>query len=250
MTEMKSASSWGALPSLGEILFLCVLVLAGWGLVGLVRAHPLPAPEVEKPDLAQKATRYLRKTKKSALSGPLLDLLANPGTFYVKSMPHELLGLAAPDFELSDCHGKKHKLTTYLERGPVVLIFYFGYHCNHCVSQLFDVNEDLHYFKQLGATVLAISADPPEETLERFKEYGEFNFPVLSDPKNEVAEDYGVLVTLKEGRGQLLFHGTFLIDAEGHVQWVNIDDKPFSANRTLLYKLARMQGKVPSEDVK
>src|SRR5258706_4908681 len=27
--------------------------------------------------------------------------------------------------------------------GPIVLVFYYGYHCNHCVGQLFALHDDM-----------------------------------------------------------------------------------------------------------
>ena len=45
-----------------------------------------------------------------------------------------------------------------------MLVFYYGYHCNHCVKQLFGLHDDIERFRALGATVVAVSADLPETT--------------------------------------------------------------------------------------
>ena len=50
----------------------------------------------------------------------------------------------------------------------MVLVFYYGYHCNHCVGQLFALHDDISKFRELGAEVVAVSADPPEWTRERW----------------------------------------------------------------------------------
>ena len=73
----------------------------------------------------------------------------------------------APDFTLNEVDGKEWSLAKELKDGPLVLIFYYGYHCNHCVSQLFAVDKDIEKFRELGVKVVAVSADPVETTRER-----------------------------------------------------------------------------------
>ena len=76
-------------------------------------------------------------------------------------------GAKAPNFTTRGAVAGKIftvQLAKELKKGPVVVVFYLGYYCNHCVSQLFDLNEDVRYFHELGAEVIAISADPPELT--------------------------------------------------------------------------------------
>jgi peroxiredoxin len=128
------------------------------------------------------------------------------------------------------------------------LVFYYGYYCNHCVSQLFALNKDVAKFNELGATVLAVSADPSEQTRKRFKEYGAFGFPVLSDPSNAAARKYGAYIpSTKPGEDGDLLHGTFVIDRAGRVTWANRGDVPFTENHTLLIELYRSEktGKAP-----
>ena len=108
----------------------------------------------------------------------------------------------------------------------MVLIFYLGYHCDHCVKQLFDVARDLSLFREVGVQVAAISADPPD----RERSQG-FRFPVLSDPDRQVTQAYRVLQPGPNGtQPGRLRHGTFLIDQEGVVRWVNVGDAPFRRN--------------------
>jgi peroxiredoxin len=87
---------------------------------------------------------------------------------------------------------------------------------------------------------LAISADPVEETQERFRMYGTFDFPVLSDPSNSVATQYGTYMpAVKAGEDGNLMHGTFVINKNGHVVWANRGDGPFTENRTLLVEIKK-----------
>ena len=61
-----------------------------------------------------------------------------------------MLGRPAPNFELADPGGKVWNLKELRAEGPVVLIFYYGYHCINCVRQLDDVNRELHLFREAG----------------------------------------------------------------------------------------------------
>ena len=154
------------------------------------------------------------------------------------SQEHPLLGETAPNFSLSDDRGDLHELQQYIDRGPVVLVFYYGYHCSHCVAQLFALQEELARFQSLGATVLALSGDESEQTAERFAEYGRFDYPVLSDQNNLIAEEYDVYRPETIDHPEDLKHATFLIDRDGRIVWAYRGTKPFIDNRSLLSRLA------------
>jgi peroxiredoxin len=129
-----------------------------------------------------------------------------------------------------------------LTEGPVVLVFYYGYTCNHCVSQLFGLSKDIEKFRELGAQVVAVSADPLELTRERYEKYGAFAFPVLSDQGNAVAQKYGTFIpSPKKGEDGDLAHGTFVISRQGKIVWANRGDGPFTENRTLLVEVHRCE---------
>lgn len=223
---------------------LLIIGLAAVGsLVGVIlfmRTEPAP-----KRDLAAEARADLERRNFRPLSEPLQALLADTKYRPIPTQTHPLLLGPAPDFTLRDVGGADWSLTKELNQGPVVLVFYYGYHCNHCVSQLFGVDKDIDKFRELGVRVAAISADTPELTKERFAEYGAFQFPVLSDPGNRVAEKYGVYTpSAKPGEEGDLMHGTFVIDRRGKVVWTNRGDNPFTENRTLLYEIARVEGRL------
>jgi peroxiredoxin len=231
----------------GRWAFLALLLSAGVGLLAWTAVrHFRPAPT--QPDVAQDARDYLQK-RKVPLSGALAKLLADaektPDAL-VRTQLHLLLGERAPDFELSDPHGQSWKLSEHLAQGPVLVVFYYGYHCNHCVSQLFDINEDMKYFRELGVQVVALSADPPQTTRDRFRRYGEFAFPVLSDTDNKTAQAYRVFSPADGKKEAVLLHGTFVIDRDGMVQWAHVADEPFTGNRTLLHQFARLEGRLPA----
>jgi peroxiredoxin len=233
-----------AQPGWRQLLLLGVLLSAGGG-VFLWSAFR-PVRETVAEDVAARAREYLRERDVKPLSGSLEQLLADSGAERVKTQPHPLLGQPAPDFELTDHRGQAWRLHDRLKHGPVVLVFYYGYHCNHCVGQLFALNDDIDRFRELGAEVVAVSADPPELTRERFEQYGPFAFPVLNDPGNKVAELYGVYRPASRKAPETLDHGTFVIGRDGRVHWARYGSEPFTGNQTLLYELARLEGRLPT----
>lgn len=218
--------------------FSAAVVLAAWYMI------PPPPP----PNLAREAEMYLRQRKAAPLSAPLTELLSDPDLFLVETQEHPLLGKPAPDFELTDHLGRKVRLSKLLDRGPVVLIFYYGYWCDHCVAQLFGVHEDIRRFQELGASVVAVSADPSELTKERFEEYGAFAYPTLSDPDNEAAEKFHCKLEDPDDGDAATLHGTFVIGRDRVVHWANTGHRPFLGNATLLFELARLEGRLPERN--
>jgi peroxiredoxin len=189
-------------------------------------------------DVKADAEEFLQATGKEELSAPLAALLDTSDFARAESEPHPLLGQAAPNFELSSVAGHPVALAEVNSRGPVVLVFYYGYGCSHCVAQLFAIQQDLDYFREMGAQVIAVSADAPAETLEQYRLHGAFDFAVLSDPDYRVAEAYGVYRRETDDQTEDLQHGTFLIDRSGKIVFTNRGYQPFVDNRSLLQWIA------------
>lgn len=181
------------------------------------------------------ANAYLAATQTTKLTDALSAILADDSFRPVSTQPHSLVQQSAPHFSLHDSDNAPRSLTEWSGR-PMVLVFYYGYGCSHCVAQLFAIDKDLPLFRELGAQVIALSADTPEHTRKRFGKYGAFDFPVLSDPENGVAAAYGV------AEGERLDHGTFVINSDGKVVWAYQGGTPFLDNRTLLHVIAKTEG--------
>jgi len=208
--------------------------------------RPPPPP---KEDIALRAKAVLERHNAFPLSESLQKIIADSKTYADPSQDHPLVGKPAPDFTLTAADDSKVSLASLLANGPLVLVFYYGYYCDHCVAQLYALNQDLAYFKELGATVAAASADAPEETRAKFAEYkdkgGAFAFPVLSDPENKTAERYQCFFPFKPGRPELQLHGTFLIDQKGVVRWANTGLSPYTNHRSLLGTLDQLRRENP-----
>ena len=101
-------------------------------------------------------------------------------------------GDMAPDFTLPDAQGRPVTLSAMLARGPVVLAFYRGGWCPYCNLQLRAYQRVLPELRALGATLVAISPEPPDASLST-QEKNALEFKVLSDVDALAAKAYGLL---------------------------------------------------------
>lgn len=99
------------------------------------------------------------------------------------------VGDIAPNFSLLNAVGVTTSLTSLLEKGKVVLTFYRGTWCPYCNLQLQQYQQVLKEINSLGANLVAVSPQTPDESLN-IKEKNELQFEVLSDNGNIVAKQF------------------------------------------------------------
>ncbi len=185
--------------------------------------------------------KYIADDRRGRDAAGVLRTASDPASeLRVSSQQHPLLDERSPPFTLLDSDAKPWNLDEKLERGPVVLVFYLNYGCDACVTGLFELNADFRSFQALGVEVAAISDDPADLTQRRFKRYGEFSFPVLSDPGHTVAAAYSIFHLANADKPEELLHGTFVISQDRRVKWVQTGAAPFTPNTALLCELARL----------
>ncbi|MCA9010542.1 MAG: redoxin domain-containing protein [Planctomycetaceae bacterium] len=200
-------------------------------------------------DVRQDAENYLAAVQSHQLTDELAVILADKSFSVTASQPIKLLDQPAPEFSVPDETSTTHTLNELNNDRPLVVVFYLGYGCSHCVAQLLALDKDLPRFRELDAEIVAISSDSPEHTAEKFAEFGRFSFPVLSDIDYSVAEKWGVYEADDEDEPGFMSHGTFVVDRTGKVIWGTMGPEPFLDNRTLLHVIAESQGMLPSSDV-
>lgn len=105
------------------------------------------------------------------------------------------VGDMAPDFTLKDAVGKDVTLSTLLDDGPVILLWYRGGWCPYCNITLHNYQDHLAELKAAGATLVALSPELPDKSLDTAQK-NNLEFEVLSDVGNKVAEEYGVVFNL------------------------------------------------------
>lgn len=100
------------------------------------------------------------------------------------------VGAIAPAFALQDQYGHAHRLEDYHGR-PVVLAFLPDLQ-ELSVRQLRSMNAAIRQFDTLGVKVFAI-APSDASAARRVHNTEKLDFPILLDPKREIARNYGAL---------------------------------------------------------
>jgi peroxiredoxin len=222
-------------------------VAASDGLLERCRQICLKYGLVSTGHVRKDAEAFLAAANSRRLTSSLHEMLSDAAFVPAATQDHALLNKPAPAFKLPDESNQEKSLAEIGRDRPLVVVFYLGYGCSHCVAQLLAIDKDLHYFRELDAEVVAISQDLPEHTAERFKEFGSFQFPVLADVDNSTAEAWGPYVPPTDDADEDRLHGTFVVDRRGIVIWASMGHEPFLDNRSLLHVLARSQGLLPAE---
>jgi len=106
-------------------------------------------------------------------------------------------GHQIPDFTLPDQLGRDVNSTELLNKGPLVISFYRGSWCPYCNLELHALQAHQDKINELGATLVAISPQRPDESLST-AEKNQLTFSVLSDVNNLVAGQFGLVFTLSE----------------------------------------------------
>lgn len=150
-------------------------------------------------------------------------------------------GDPAPDFTLPNVRGEMVGLGDWLAKGPVVLAFYRGGWCPYCNIQLRALQQVLPEMTALGASLVAIAPQAPDDTLST-AEKNALTFDVLSDAACAVADLYGIAFELPDALKpiyadvgntlpdrnasddwRLPIPATFVIAPDGRLAFVDID---------------------------
>lgn len=107
------------------------------------------------------------------------------------------VGDRAPDFVLPNALEQDVHLRTLLKKGPVVVIFYRGRWCPFCSAELQAYESVLKGIEDLGATLVAISPQTPDQSLTT-QEKQNLTFEVLSDVHNELAQKFGIVYHVQD----------------------------------------------------
>ena len=131
--------------------------------------------------------------------------------------------LAEP-IALTDTDGKPWSLAEHKGRNVVVL-FFLGGKCAHCMQQLQEFGKEVEALKKLDTDVVAISTDDlvASKALKSNKDGIKFPMPILPDPKLDRFHAYRT----HDDFENVPLHGTFLIDSKGFVRFQRISADPF-----------------------
>jgi peroxiredoxin len=81
--------------------------------------------------------------------------------------------------------------TEQLKQGPLVVTFYRGVWCPYCNMDLQALQEALPEIQRRGARLVAISPQTAPNS-RRSRRENKIDFPILSDPHNDVAATFGL----------------------------------------------------------
>lgn len=146
----------------------------------------------------------------------------------------------ATGFTLPDLAGRQTHLGDFGGR-PVIILFYLGHTCGHCIEQLKAFTAAAAEFDKAGIAIAAIGSEPVEELSATSDACGAGDkapFPLLADPSFRVFREWRCYDDF-EGMG---LHGAFLVDAEGRVRWSDVGPEPFKDTRFLLEESRRLLG--------
>jgi peroxiredoxin len=256
---------------------------------------------IGKTEEAKKAFEQLRSVAGSSdLKAPIFDRLADiavslgypSGQWRIPSKEAADVGVRPPlaslgpfrwqplpavEWSLPNADGQTVSLRDYTGK-PVVVIFYLGYGCLHCVEQLNAFAPMTKEYEEAGIKLVAISTDLVEDlkkSIEAFEGSG-FRVPPTAGRQGsggaassvrgqEAGADgkqsgdavgsngrfpftlvsnadlrvFKIYRSFDDFEGRPL-HGTFLIDKDGLVRWQNIGPEPFKDAAFLLTEAKRL----------
>ncbi|MFZ0889940.1 MAG: peroxiredoxin [Candidatus Binataceae bacterium] len=120
------------------------------------------------------------------------------------------LSAAAIDLALEDQNGEPRRLADFRGRN-LVLYFYPMDETPGCTVEGKEFRELFDQFKELECAVVGASTDSVESH-RAFAEKHDFPFILLSDPKGELAQAFGVF------KGKVAARSTFVLDRELRVR--------------------------------
>jgi peroxiredoxin len=122
------------------------------------------------------------------------------------------VGDQAPDFTLPSTEGEI-RLRDVTAKQKVLLAFYTEDNTPLCSSEVSVLKEDYEILQQLGARVIAVSADSLESHRQFAGKLGGVPFPLASDEDLETARRYGVA----GDDGKRSRRAVFVIDRGGQI---------------------------------
>jgi len=121
----------------------------------------------------------------------------------------------------------------------VVVIFYLGSGCLHCVEQLQKFAPLSSEFASAGISLVGISSEPVDSlkaSLTTLSPDESITFPLAADPSLDVFKAYRAFDDFEK----MPLHATILIDGQGLVRWQSISAEPFMDAKFLLDEAKRL----------
>ncbi|GAA4369315.1 peroxiredoxin-like family protein [Agromyces bauzanensis] len=151
------------------------------------------------------------------------------------------IGSVLPDAALLAADGTSTSIAAARDGGPAVVVLYRGAWCPYCNTALRKYRNELApALRERGTKLIAVSPQHPDGSLT-MQEKHDLDFPVLSDPGNQIARALGVLTRPAEyahdleaehgldltavnadGTIELPMPTVAIIDAAGVLRWIDV----------------------------
>ncbi len=133
----------------------------------------------------------------------------------------------APDFDLAVTDEERVRLSDFVGRSNLLLVFHPFAFTAVCEEEARDLQENIDSFRNAQTEIVLVSCDPwPTRRAWRERIGAEYTFASDFWPHGQVAKAYGVF----NERNGAPHRGTFLIDKEGQIIWSYLS--PDDARRT------------------
>ena len=137
------------------------------------------------------------------------------------------VGAKAPDFTLVGADGGEVRLSTEIQRGPVILIMgrgWPGYQCPFCTRQFAEFRSHRTELEAAGARVLWVYPGPAADLASHASDFvaGKdvpANFRILIDPGYVFTVAYGLRW---DAPSETAYPATFVIDRSGIVRFAQV----------------------------
>lgn len=126
-----------------------------------------------------------------------------------KSKPK--VGNKAPDFIVQDSNGKNIKLSDFVGKKNVLLVFYPGDNTPGCTKQLCSIRDDFKGLDKLDVKVFGVN-QADSESHKSFIKTHNFQFELLVDKDKKIASEYDAV-----GFFGIISRTVVLINKEGKV---------------------------------
>jgi peroxiredoxin len=127
------------------------------------------------------------------------------------------VGAQAPAFALKDANNKLVRSEDMLSLGPLVIKFFRGRWCPYCMTELETWRDLYGRIRERGALMVAIGPQTERQSDFMAGQHG-LPFPVLFDPGNRVAEQFGLVYNIPD------YHRTYYRSILVNIPFVNGDD--------------------------
>lgn len=220
-----------------------------FSLAGLVRAHHALGERQEAADAmgrlefvwsdAEPGLRWLRDARATGVKAAPIDRSPANQRSYRKTTlaqygPAIWSPFTTPALDVTDPTGKRLTLDQF--RGQnVILTFYLGTGCAHCVKQVKALSDRADEWARLDTIVVTVSQDDPEKNA-RSQALSPLRVVLGSDTNWQNARRFKSYDDFEE----MGIHSTILIDKDGRVHWAQQGGAPFDDYKFLASQLQRM----------